>query len=73
MRRISTRQIKAKAELNGWKPFTEMEWNNGIRPEKDFYYSVIAGSFNGLVFLANDDNVYFITGRNALLFKLLDC
>lgn len=73
MRKISMKQIKAKAELNGWKPFTEKEWNHGIRPEKDFYYSTISAGVNGLVFFANDDNVYYIIGRNGLFFKVLDC
>ena len=73
MCRISTKQIKAKAAANGWKPFTGREWSQGIRPEKDFYYSTISAGVNGLAFFANDDNIYYIIGRNDLFFKVLDC
>lgn len=72
MRKISMKQIKAKAELNGWKPFTEKEWGFGIRPEKDFYYSAGQYGINGLVFFANDDNVYYVIGRVPMLFKVMD-
>ena len=60
MRRISTKQMKAKAAQNGWKPFTEKELKSGVRPEKDFYYSKSRDGYRGSVFYANDDNVYFI-------------
>ena len=71
MRRISMKQIKSKAELNGWKPLTEKEWCFGIRPEKDFYYSAGQYGINGLVFFANDDNVYYVIGRTSMLFKVM--
>ena len=71
MRRVSTKQIKTKAELNGRKPFTEKEWSFGIRPEKDFYYSAVQYGINGLVFLANDYNVYYVIGRSSMLFNVM--
>ena len=76
MKLINTRQIKVKAEANGWKPFTKREWEQGIRPEKVFYYSVISTGISGLAFFANDGIIYYIIGRDAmdaLFFKLLGC
>ena len=71
MRKISMKQIKIQAELNGWKPFTEKEWCVGIRREKDFYYSAGQYGINGLVFFANDDNVYYVISRTSMLFKVM--
>ena len=71
MRKISKKQMRAKAEQNGWKPFTEKEWDRGIRPEKDFYYTAGVYGITGLVFFATDDNVYYVDGRIPMLFKVM--
>ena len=71
MRKISRKQMKANAEQNGWKPFTEKEWKQGIRPEKDFYYTTGIYGITGLVFFATDDNVYYVDGRTSMLFKVM--
>lgn len=71
MLKISRQQMLAKAEQNGWKPFTEKEWKQGIRPEKDLYYTTGIYGFTGLVFLANDDDVYYVDGRTSFLFKVM--
>ena len=71
MRKISQKQIRELAAQNGWKPFTETEWKQGIRPEKDFYYSAGIYGITGLVFFATDDNVYYVEGRVPMLFKVM--